>query len=240
MSAVRRALHDQSITAIREVGIEENYALVMTVSREAGAPTPDYDLWSIYNISLATGKSQLLIGGYGVTLLDWIGTGNHELALTYYDCWECEAARFFTTLHFVKGIGWRARWPNKSEAWTVPQPGVLVSTSDIPESSDEQVDLVFAIVATQVNGSGFAVGSWFHKHNVATGKIDDKVERYSIDQSTGLDRTEKLAGQEALKWEQAICSPANIMIQPSTGQSSRLCRVLLSGSANRKPSNNKH
>jgi hypothetical protein len=44
MTEVRHALHDASITAIREVGVEEGFALVMTTSRKAGAPTPDYDL----------------------------------------------------------------------------------------------------------------------------------------------------------------------------------------------------
>jgi hypothetical protein len=235
MTAVRHALHDPSITAIREVGLEGNFALVMTASREAGAPTPDYDLWSIYNISLATGKTQLLISGYGVTLLDWIGPANHELALTYYNCWECEAAKLLTTLHFVKSIGWKARWPNKSDAGKFPQPGALVSTSDIPDSSDEQVDVVFAVISTQKNGSSFAVGSWLHQYNAATGKIDDDVERYSVG-PTDDDRTERLTGQEALKWERTICSPANIMIQPRTGQSSKICRDVLRGTADRQPS----
>ena len=72
MALVRRALHDPSVSAIREVGVEDGFALVMTAYREAGAPTPDYDRWSIYNVSLKTGMSKVLVSGYGVTLLDWI------------------------------------------------------------------------------------------------------------------------------------------------------------------------
>jgi hypothetical protein len=93
MTVVRHALHDTSISAIREVGVEDGFALVMTASRETGAPTPDYDLWSIYNISLTTGKSRPLVSGYGVKIVDWIGVAKDELAVTYYDCWECEAVR---------------------------------------------------------------------------------------------------------------------------------------------------
>uniref|UniRef100_Q01RG2 Uncharacterized protein n=1 Tax=Solibacter usitatus (strain Ellin6076) TaxID=234267 RepID=Q01RG2_SOLUE len=105
MAVVRRALHDATITAIREVGVKGGFAIVMTVSREEGAPTPDYDLWSIYNVSMTTGTAQILVSGYGVKLLDWIGRRGEELAITYYSCWECEATTIFTTLHFKLGVG---------------------------------------------------------------------------------------------------------------------------------------
>ena len=68
MPLVRRALHDPKITAIREVGVEDGYALVMTASRESDAPTPDYDEWIIYNVVLNSGKSRILAGGYGVKI----------------------------------------------------------------------------------------------------------------------------------------------------------------------------
>src|SRR5450631_805495 len=142
MAAVRRALHDPSISAIREVGVENGFALVMTASRETGAPTPDYDRWSIYNVSFKTGMSRLLISGYGVKLIDWIGTAQDELAITYYDCWECEAATLFTTLRLQKGVGWKARWPNKTQDLTSPQPGAVVSMSDLGQDNIDEAELV--------------------------------------------------------------------------------------------------
>ena len=157
MAVVRRALHDTSISAIREVGVEGGFALVMTASRETGAPTPDYDRWSIYNISLKTGKSQMLVSGYGVKLLDWIGSAKSELAITYYDCWECEAATIFTTLRFTTDAGWRARWSNTTQDSAYPQPGLVVSMTDVGDPfDDDDVQQVFAVV-TQSN-NGFAVG----------------------------------------------------------------------------------
>ncbi len=193
MAEVRHALHDSSITAIREVGVEEGFALVMTTSRETGAPTPDYDLWNIYNISLKTGKSQLLVFGYGVKLLDWIGASNDELAITYYDCWECEAVTLFTTLHFVKSSGWTARWLNKTQKMSYPQPGAVALMTDVGDPYDDNdVDQVFAVV--KHTNKGFAAGSWFHSRNSKTGKIEDDVERYSLDAKTGKDRVEKLDG----------------------------------------------
>ena len=224
MAAVRRALHDPSITAIREVGVEDGFALVMTAYREADAPTPDYDRWTIYNVSLRTGMSRVLVSGYGVKLLDWIGAAQDELAITYYDCWECEAATIFTTIHWKKGVGWRARWSNKTRDYAYPQPGAVALMTDIGED-DNEVDLVFGVVA-QPKG-GFAVGSWVHSHDAKSGKTDDDVERYSIDPVTKEDRIEKLNGGAALNWEHEICTESNISTKPSTGQDSKACRSVL-------------
>ncbi len=221
MTAVRRALHDPSISAIREVGVEDGFALVMTTSRENGAPTPDFDRWSIYNISLKTGLSHMLVSGYGVKLIDWVGSSGDELAITYYDCWECEAATLFTALRLKKGVGWTARWHNKTQSADYPQPGAVALDADSSDN-DYEVEHVFAIVAQPKDS--FAVGSWEHIRNTKTGKIDDDVERYSIDVITKEDRVEKLDGRAASNWESQICAESSILIRPSSGQDSKACR----------------
>ena len=226
MAKVRHALHGTASSAIREVGLEDGFALVMATSREAGAPTPDYDEWCVYNLSLRTGKRELLVFGYGVKLLDWIGKANDELAITYYDCWECEAATLFTTLHFTKGTGWSARWPNKPQVAGFPQPGAVALMTDVGDPyDDDDVDQVFAVVAQP--GNGFAVGSWFHSRNTETGKVDDDVELYSIDSRSGGDRTQKLVGPAALNWKRRLCTQSDILIRPSIGLDSKACRNLL-------------
>jgi hypothetical protein len=232
MSMVRHALHDSSITAIREVGVEDGSALVMTTSREAGAPTPDYDRWTIYDISLKTGKSQVLVSGYGIKLIDWIGQAHDELAITFDNCWECEPSTVFTTLHFTKGLGWRARWPNKPHDPRYPEPGATVLMTGVgPPYDDDVVEQVFAVV--RLPNNGFAAGSWVRWHYADIGKTEDDVERYSIDPATHEDRVEKLGGQAALKWEREICAESNILIQPSVGQNSRRCRAVLRSSVPR-------
>jgi hypothetical protein len=221
MTAVRRAIHDPSITAIREVGVEAGFALVLVASRENSAPTPDYDRWSIYNVELNSGASQLLVSGYGVRLIDWAGAGRDELAVTYYDCWECEAETLFTMIRMQKGVGWKARWINKSQGTRYPQPGILASMQDI----DDDVKLVFAVVA-QPKG-GFAVGKWLYSSTAKAGNLDIDVERYSVDPVTNEDRIEKLNGRAALNWEREICTESNISMKPSTGQDSEACRSIL-------------
>lgn len=226
MTAVRRALHDRSITAIREVGVQDGFALVMTASRDGDAPTPASDRWTIYNVSLTTGKSRVLVSGYVVELLDWIGQKQNELAISYSHCYECEPVKLFTVFHFTKGVGWRARWSNSTKDANYPQPGAVVSYGDVGAPyTDDEVDQVFAILPTA--DGGFAVGSWFHSRNTKTGKIDDDVYRYSIDSTTGKDRLEKLSGNLALNWKRKICTDSSTVVGPSLGQHSKACRAVL-------------
>ena len=224
MPLIRRALHDPKITAIREVGVEDGYALVMTVSHDKDDPTPDYDSWTIYNVALSSGKSRILANGYGVKLLDWIPPSGSELAVTYYSCWGCEGALIFTTLHFAKGVGWRARWPDKPDNANSPQPGAVLYYDD-DGNLDDSSEQIYGIVK-QPNNS-FAVGSWMHSRSDATSKFDDTVECYSIDLTTGQGRKETLTGPAARAWQREICTQSNILIEPSAGQDSKSCRSIL-------------
>jgi hypothetical protein len=224
MTIVRRNLKTNSHTIIRKIGIEDGFAMVLTTTREDG---DDADRWSIYSLSQASGKVQILVSGYKVKLLDWVGKTSPELAITYYDCWGCEAATLFTTLHFTKGVGWSARWPNKIVDPNYPQPGAVVSYGDAGEPYDDDVvDQVFAVVSLP-NGA-FAAGSWFHSRDVKTGKIDNDVERYSFDPVTREDRVEKLIGSQSLAWRREICNPSNVLIKASIGLDSKSCRRVLS------------
>ena len=223
MTIVHRALKIGPYTAIRKVGVQYGFALVLTTSRESESET---DRWSIHNVALASGNARILVSGYRVRVLDWIGTTSPELALAYYDCWGCEAATLFTTLHCEKGLGWTARWPNKNGSTDSPQPGAVMSYGDAGEPYDDnEVDQVFAVVS-QPDGS-FAAGSWFHSRNTKTGKTENDVEKYSIDPATGEERIEKLSGARSLEWRRRICSPPNSQIKVMIGQNSKACQNVL-------------
>jgi hypothetical protein len=166
------------------------------------------------------------VSGYKVKLLDWVGKNHPELAISYYDCWGCEAATLFTTLHFTKGTGRSARWQNKTVDPHYPQPGAVVSYGDAGEPYDDDVvNQVFAVVS-QPNGD-FAAGSWFHSRDTKTGKIDDDVKRYFFDPATSKDRVEKLTGAQSLAWRREICTPSNALVKANIGQDSKLCRNIL-------------
>lgn len=223
MAKVRGALKGQSYTAIREVGVEDGFALVMITSRENDAPTPDYDSWSIYNISLKTSVPNNIVLGYGVKLLDWIGQGKNELSLTYYDCWECEAATVFTTLRFQSGKGWSSRWADHPDGKPDrPQPGVVVYAA--PEEGPDDTQQVFAII--EKDDGSFSAGSWVRGTDDA-GHMHDVTQRFSINPQTGRETIDTLTGARALAWDKQLCSPDLAQTVPNTGQNLPMCKALL-------------
>jgi len=198
--------------------------LLMSVKRDSTAPRSDYDLWHIDSVSLTTHERRPLVIGYGVTILGFRGNPA-ELAITYYDCWECEAATLFTTFQFQKGKGWRARWPSQKNGNTRRrQPGALVKATDLGEPyTDEKVEQVFAVISSDGQNPGnWSAGSWFHSRS-PSGKVSDDVHHYWIDPTTHEDRDNALNGAAALQFERAICNPGKIS-RPNVGQDSRLCR----------------
>ena len=222
MNIVRHALKIDSHTTIHKVGVLDGFALVMTTTRE----DDDAGRWSIYSLSLASGTLQIIVSNYKVNLLDWIGKNSPELAITYYDCWGCEAATLFTTLHYTEGSGWIARWPNKMVDPNYPQPGAVVSYGDAGEPYDDNiVDQIFAVVS--LPDGRFAAGSWYHSRDTKTGKIKNDVVRYSIDSATSKDRVETLNGAQSLEWRREICTQSNALTKAGIGQNSKSCQKVL-------------
>ncbi len=152
---------------------------------------------------MKTGEKLPLVFGYGVKMIDWIGVGGNELAITYYHCWECEAATLFTTIRFTKQSGWGVRWTNKTTQEDYPQPGVE-SRVTIDEEYDD-VNQVFALVGD--SDTGITAGSWFHARNTKTGKVENDVYKYWVDTITGADRVDALTGEAVHAWERKICDP---------------------------------
>jgi hypothetical protein len=217
MTTIRRALKLNPDTAIRKVGVLDGFAVVFTESAEDG--------WSVYNFSRTSRKAEILVSGYRVKVLTWMGSDPREVGITYLDCWECEAATLFTTIHLSKGTGWSARWPNPKSNPTSPQPGAVVSIGDAGAPyNDSDVDQVFAVVDQK---SGLAAGRWYHSVNATTGKILDDVTKYSVDPATGKGRVDSLTGTSALHWQREICDESRILTRPRIGQNSKACRAVL-------------
>ena len=167
----------------------------------------------------------ILVRGYRVKVLTWMGSDPRELGITYLHCWGCEAATLFTTIHFSKGTGWSARWPNPKSNPTYPQPGAVVSYGDAGAPyTDDDVDQIFAVIDQK---NGLAAGSWYHSRNTITGKISDNVTKYSVDSANGKDRIESLTGTAALHWQREICDESRTLTRPRIGQNSKACREVL-------------
>jgi hypothetical protein len=225
VSNIEEALKSQDYTAIREVGVLGDFALVMTSRRDPEQTAPVGDQWSIYNVSTKDWSFAPLIFGYNLEIKDWISfqPGSAEdLGVAYLDCWECEPASLFTALHYDKQNGWRARWANKENS---KQPGIVLGVTDVGDPyTNEDVDQVFAVMAPR-NGAA-TVGTWYHSRDLGSGKITDTVQSFFVD-SAGQDHSEDLRGAAAAALKLRMCKATDSLSGMLGGQDSGACKTLL-------------
>jgi len=103
---VTQALKAEHWTAIREIGVQWDSAVVVTTERKDPQATPDTDAFTIWSVSLAKHDVQPLLHGVNLRLLNWTNFGGvyqraPELAIAYNDCTGCDApSLFFTTIYY--------------------------------------------------------------------------------------------------------------------------------------------
>lgn len=227
VSKIEQALKAENYTAIREIGLADGSALVLAVWREPGQATPEGDQWLVYSVSTKDWGARTLLTGYNLQIKDWISLQSNlkrDIGVVYMDCWECEPASLFTALHYDPQEGWRARWVNDKDPY---HPGIPFLFTDVGDPyTNEEVDQVFAVLAPR---DGIArVGTWFHSRDLSSGKISESASRFSVDASTGKDKSVVLAGSEASRWKLQLCEAADSRSDLSVGQSSRACKAEIS------------
>ena len=222
VSKIERALKDEDYSAIREIGLTDTFALVLTVRREAGQTTFDGDEWRVYNLSTKSWNVQTLLMGFHLQVEDWIKfqATSEDLGLVYKDCWECEPATVFTALHYDPQKGWRTRWANAKDP---NHPGLTMLITDVGDPyTNEDVDQVFSVVAPSRDIA--MVGTWYYSKDLSTGKVSETVTKSWVNQSTGKEESAELSGTAAKTWKSMLCEAANSRYGLSQGQSSRACK----------------
>lgn len=222
---VEEALKSEDYTAIREIGVLGDFALVMTSRRDLEQTTPVGDQWSVYNVSTKDSKIASLIFGYNLEIKEWISfqpEAGADLGVVYLSCWECEPASLFTALHYDKQNGWRARWPNKENS---EQPGIVLGVTDVGDPyTNEDVDQVFAVTASHNDGA--RVGTWYRSRELGSGKITDTVSRFFVN-AAGQDKTEILTGADAAVMKLRMCKATDALSGLFGGQDSKACKRVL-------------
>ncbi|MGH9514113.1 MAG: hypothetical protein ACRD3P_00350 [Terriglobales bacterium] len=222
---IEEALKSEDYSAIREIGILGDFALVMTSRREVDQPTPVGDEWQVYNISSQTWNVTPVIFGYNLEIKDWINFQSEaipDLGLVYVDCWECEPTAMFTALHYEQQNGWRARWVNKENS---KQPGIVLGVTDVGDPyTNEDVNQVFAVLGP-LKGMAI-VGTWYHSRDLGSGKVTDIVSKFLVDPVTRQDKSEVVHGRDAASWEMRLCKASDALDGLLGGQDSPVCKVL--------------
>ena len=127
---VTRSLTVEKWTAIREIGVVYDAALVVTTDRPGPQSPPSDDSFTIWNVSLTSHVVAPLITGVNLRWFDWehfAADAPEELTILYDNCHECAASTYFTALHYdVAHHMWAARWVRGGQ-------GVLVWNATGPE-----------------------------------------------------------------------------------------------------------
>jgi hypothetical protein len=228
VSWVMRTLEPEKWTAIREIGVEYDAALVITTLRATSQSPPDADAFTVWNLSLTNHSLTPLIKGVNLRLLDWMLFADgrpRELGALYDDCNECESSTFFTAFHYdLSQHIWAARWMRGNQAapiWSAgAQQGVALTQ-------------LYALMA-EPNGRE-VLGTWNHFDYGGEKPAEDVVYRYDLDPYSGLERTQILSGKQAEEMKQRLCGTQNVVLGLERGQDAVLCQFAQKPRVERRP-----
>lgn len=229
---VTRALDPEKWTAIREIGVEYDAALVVTTLRKTPQTPPSLDTFSVWSVSLTNHSVNAIVSGANLRLLDWMlfAVGRpRDLAALYDDCNECDASTFFTAFYYdVTQHAWAARWMRGSQA---------IPLSSASAAQGVTHSLAYAILADP-NGHEI-VGTWNHFDYGKQKTPEDYVYQYDVDPFSGLERTQLLNSKDADAMKRRICSASDAVTGLARGQDSPLCqqaaKTPVSRRSSRKP-----
>lgn len=213
---VTKSLAGEKWTAIREIGVEYDAALVITTFRAAPDAAPSADTFSAWSISLTNHGITPLLTGVNLRWLDFMkftDGGREEPTALYENCTDCAAETYFTAFHYApREHAWSARWMRGGHAvplWsTNPPSGVTLSQ-------------VYAGLA-EPNGREFLV-TWTHFDYGKVKPPEDFLFRYDLDPLSVLERTQLLSGKDADVLKHRLCRTQDTLPGLARGQDGPLC-----------------
>ncbi len=233
---VTRALQGEKWTAIREIGVEYDAALVVTTLRASAEAAPNADTFSIWSVSLTNRLVTPLLKGVNLRWIDWMRLAPAmppEPALLYDNCRECAADTYLTSFYYDMGHHvWTPRWMKGEQGLH------LWSSSAPPGVNWTQV---YAVMADDTGRE--RIGTWQHFEYGDKRPADDYVYQYDLDPYSGLERIRELAGKEADAMKQHLCRAQDAVTGLERGQDAPLCQQYIRlqfdrSPATRPPANN--
>jgi hypothetical protein len=225
---VTQALQSAKWTAIREIGVEYDSALVVTTDRETPQSPANADTFTVWNVSLTNHSITPLLKGVNLRWLDWLRFAPgmpQEPGILYDNCSGCAADTYFTTFHYdIPHRQWQARWMQGGQGihvWSAsPPPGVSWTQ-------------VFAVMSDDTGRE--LVGTWTHFDYGSQKPAADFVYRYDLDPWNGLERTQQLTGTMADTMKMRLCRGQDAVTGMERGQNSPLCQQYVNMHYERKP-----
>jgi hypothetical protein len=214
VTKVSHALAAQKYTALREIGVAGEHALVITTLRANPTADPDKDTFTAWDVWLKYGQATELLSGTSLRYIDWqklYDYGQPELLAYYNDCADCQATTFLTAFYQDrKTHAWAARWPRQRSAaplYSAAQPGV------------QHVYALFMNVDQRV-----VLDTWSHyAEQKRASRGGDYFFEYKIDTMSGQEMSRPVTGREADAMKLRLCKADNVVFGIAGGQDSSAC-----------------
>ncbi len=216
---VTRSLQVENWTAIREIGVLYDAALVVTTDRATPQSLPNTDTFNVWSVSLTSHAVTPLLSGVHLRWSDWERFSRDtplELPVLYQNCRNCAATTYFTSFHYDPALhAWTARWIRSGQGipvWNTKPPSGVLWTQ------------VYALLPE--GGDQVAMFTWNHFDYGPHRHPEDFIYRYDIDPFSGLDRTVLLSGPDADAMKLRLCNAQNAVPGLARGQDSLFCQEL--------------
>ena len=227
---IARSLQVEKWTAIREIGVVYDAALVVTADREGPQSPPSDDSFTVWNASLTSHVVAPLLKGVNLRWFDWehfADDAPEELTVLYDNCHDCAASTFFTSFRYdLTHHQWVARWIRGGQ-------GVLVWNAVPPSAPGVTWTQVYALMSGAENHAYLC--TWNHFDYGKVRQPSDTIFRYDVDSTTGLERTVELTRESAEAMKLRLCHGQDAIQGMERGQDSALCQQLLNAQPQRKP-----
>ncbi len=225
---VTRALDSEKWTAIREIGVQYDAALVVTTQRPTPQSPADADTFAVWSVSLTNHAVTSLLKGVHLRWLDWMhfaAGAPPEPAALYDDCNECQASTFLTAFHFDPSQhAFAARWMRGGQAAPIWSTNVLTGAVWTQ---------VYAVMA-EANGREL-LSTWNRFDYGKQKPVEEYIYLYDVDPFSGLERTQRLNGKQADAIKQRLCRAQDAIPGLARGQDSPLCQQMVKPRIERKP-----
>ena len=224
---VTALLGPEKWTAIREIGVQYDAALVVTTERKSPDASPDTDTFHLWNVSL---QKRTVYSLMTVVHLRWVDPFEfsqgkpREPAMLYDDCTQCAATTYFTAFHYDAAQHiFVARWMRGTQ-------GAPIWTTSVPEGVT--LTQAYAVLPSE---TGDFLSTWNHFDYGKLKPEEDYLYRYDRDPFTGLERFLLLSGKDADAMKQRLCAAQSANASLARGQESPLCQPAARPRAERRP-----
>jgi hypothetical protein len=216
VAKVTQFLRDQPYTAIREIGVVGQQALVITTLRKDPTANPLNDAFTAYGVSLKDDSVEELLDGTNLKYIDWQKFYDYdtpELLATYDDCAQCKATTFLTAFYIDrKTKRWGARW--RREIAGAPL-----------YSADPTKNYAYALFINV--DQRVVLDTWTsYPEQKKSSRGGEFLFEYRIEPMSDQGTSRPLTGRDVAPVKERLCKGQDVVFGIAGGQDSAACRQL--------------